>query len=88
MTEIWEDIEGCEGTYKISNLGRLKSFKRLSEKILNPGINSSGYINTILALQPIKNVKIHRLVANAFIENLENKPCINHINGIKHDNIV
>ncbi len=86
IMEIWKDIEDYEGIYQISNLGKLKSFKGSKEMILNPGIKSTGYVATTLCKQSTKYVRIHRLVANAFIPNPENKPCINHKNGIKHDN--
>lgn len=95
--EIWIDIQGYEGLYQISNIGRVKSLERLSkfnnsvglkkEKILKPFKDSKGYYRIKLSKNAIESTKkIHRLVAFAFLDNLENKPEVNHINGIKDDN--
>ena len=87
MKEIWKEIE-ISG-YFISNLGRLKG---RSGKILNTQINHNGY--KIINLHPngksdkSKCVRIHRLVAQAFISNPENKPFVNHIDGNKQNNVV
>lgn len=85
MKEIWKDIEGYEGHYQISNLGRIKSLKRLGndgrrlpEKILKTG-NSHGYRSIVLRKDGKSCIySVHRLVGKAFIPNPENKPCINH----------
>lgn len=87
MIEIWKDIKGYENIYKISNLGRIKSLKKggliLSLK------NASGYINaTLKNNNNISYCKVHRLVAQTFIPNPLNKPCVNHIDGNKHNNCV
>lgn len=84
--EIWKDIGGYEGVYQISNLGRVKSFKFNSEKVL---INktSSNYDMVALCLNGVvKYFTNHRLVAIAFLHNPENKEQVNHKNGIKSDN--
>jgi hypothetical protein len=99
MEEIWKDIEGYEGYYQISNLGRVKSLSRIinsvkttynsKEIILRNGIASNGYEFAILCVNYKKvKISIHRFVAIYFIENPKNKPCVNHINGIKTDNKV
>lgn len=90
MREIWKDIEGYEGLYQISNLGRVKSFKRYSEgKILKARKVTKGYLQvTLLKNGKGKNKKVHRLVAQAFIMNPNNCPQVNHINGNKTDNTV
>jgi len=83
--EIWKDIDGFEGLYRISNLGKVFSVRR--GKNLSNAINSWGYYCVGLSVKGArKNKKIHRLIAEAFICNLYDKPCINHINGIKSDN--
>ena len=91
MEEIWKDIEGYEGLYQISNLGRVKSFPRKGtqtkkEKILKEKRDKKGYCFVSLNNVGAKPYKIHRLVAQAFIPNLENKPQINHIDGDKTNN--
>ena len=88
MREIWKDIEGFESLYKISNLGRFKSFKYKEEKILKKG-DAMGYeIIRLFKNQKIYTLKVHRLVASHFIENQETKPEVNHKNGNKKDNTV
>lgn len=85
--EVWRNVIGYEGIYRVSNLGRIKSVKK--DLILSPKHNHDGY----LRIQLWRNCKaifvsIHRLVAEAFINNPENKPFVNHINGTKCDNTV
>lgn len=100
MEEIWKDIEGYEGNYQVSSLGRVRSLDRhvnhhkggkkiVHGKILNPFINWDGYIRVELSkLCSKKKFFIHRLVADSFIPNPENKPEVNHKNGIKSDNFI
>jgi hypothetical protein len=71
--------------YAISSDGKVWSGKR--SKILVPITESSGYSVIKLGANS-KVIKIHRLVAEAFIPNVGNKPCVNHINGVKSDNRV
>lgn len=95
--EIWKDIVGYESIYMVSNFGRIKSLERFKKShtdamafvpnsILKPAI-TDGYLRVVLQKNgKAKQMTVHRLVATAFIQNMENKPCINHINGIKVDN--
>lgn len=98
MEEIWKDIDRYIGIYQVSNMGRVKSLSRtiirkngvprpISERILKEGITTSGYAQVVLYKGTSHyNESIHRMVATAFIPNPENKPQVNHINGIRTDN--
>lgn len=89
MKEIWKTIPYYSGAYQVSNLGRIKSSKRKTEKILKPLTNSSGYLQVVLSKSgKTKFFLIHRLVARAFLPNPNNLPQINHKNEIKDDNRV
>ena len=80
--EIWKPIKGFEGKYEVSNLGRIKSL--ISHKILKPITQSPGYYNVGLES---KKFLIHRLVAEAFLDNPKNYDCVNHIDGNKKNNL-
>lgn len=90
MKEIWKDIEEYEGLYQVSNLGRVKRLKGKyvsAERMVNPSRHTDGYLQFNLCKNgKRKNHKIHRLVAQAFIPNPENKPEVNHIDEDKTNN--
>ena len=99
MIEIWKDIEGFEGSYQVSNLGRVKSLSRMlantkgvfmsKERILKHGKDKNGYYRVNLHYDnKYTTIPVHRLVALAFIPNPANYPMINHKDENKHNNIV
>lgn len=93
MNEIWKDIKGYEGAYQISNLGSVKSLKHrglIRDKILKPAF-VRGYLCVSLCVNGTKfrkTHKVHRLVAQTFLDNPENKPTVNHKDGDKANNSV
>lgn len=89
MTEEWRDIEGFDGVYQISSLGRVRSFKTGKERFLKGSVYNTGY-KTITLRHNGKDCQklLHRLVAETFIPNPENKPEVNHINCKRDDNRV
>lgn len=96
MKEVWKDIEGYEGLYQVSSFGRVKSFDitdnlgRIRKgRILKGCKNTNGYLLVNLYKNSIGHSKnIHRLVAEAFIPNPDNKPQVNHIDEDKTNNVV
>lgn len=96
--EIWKDIKGYEGLYQVSNYGKIKSLSRHiiringnylidKDKLLKQKKNPKGYVSVSLCKKGvIKYRMIHRLVAEAFIPNPNNYPCVNHKNENKVDN--
>ena len=85
--EEWRDVVGYEGLYQVSDQGRVKSFKWNKERFLKPSMDKDGYLLVTLCTggKP-KTLKVHRLVCEAFHENPDNKPQVNHINEDKTDN--
>lgn len=91
--EEWRDIAGYEGLYQVSNLGRIKSLKAHNkwgierEALLSPSIEKKGYKRFYLNKNGKgKTVKLHRIVAFAFIPNPNDKPCVDHIDGNPSNN--
>lgn len=91
IKEIWKPIKGYERLYQVSTLGRVKSLnynKTKKEKILSPGNNGNGYLFVTLYKNGRKNLFVHRLVAEAFLENPDNLPEVNHKDENKTNNSV
>ena len=99
--EIWLPIKGYEGIYEVSNMGQVRSLERYEwnsvkkmeyqrirkGRILIASLDSEGYKKLTLAKNDINVSRvIHKLVAKEFVPNPENKPQVNHKNGIKSDN--
>lgn len=89
IEEIYKDIEGFEGLYQVSNYGRVKSLHYGKERILRQQVNF-GYCCVYLRNQnkERKNCLVHRLVAQAFIDNPNNYEEVNHIDEDKMNNHV
>ena len=91
MEEVWKDIEGYEGRYQVSNMGRVKSlnYRRSGkERILRPSKNGRGYMQVYLSKEGNHTFYgVHRLVLSAFslVENIENLE-VNHIDENKENN--
>ena len=95
--ELWADIKGCEGYYQITQSGKIRSLPRIRRmsnrntfypmKILKQSISSNGYFIVSIWMNGVKKTfPVHRLIAETFIGNPDNKSQVNHKNGIKADN--
>lgn len=79
------DIKNYEGLYKITEDGKVFSVR--TNKFLYLNLKANGYVHVQLCVNGKEITKrVHRLVAEAFIPNIGNKPMVNHIDGIKHNN--
>ncbi|MFS0556889.1 NUMOD4 domain-containing protein [Brevibacillus sp. 179-C9.3 HS] len=85
--EVWKDVVGYEGIYRVSSFGRVKSLANGSsrkEKILKSHVDRNGYVKLDLSKKgQSKKFYVHRLVAQAFIPNSLNKSQVNHRDGVK-----
>lgn len=87
MNEIFKDVNGYEGLYKVSNTGKVLGVKR--NKILKPNFDKDGYLKLSLFKNcKRKDYRIHRLVADAFLENDNGYVEINHKDEDKTNNLV
>lgn len=102
MKEEWKPIKGYEGIYEVSNLGAIRSVDRLTRsnrykdvrytkqgRLLHPYTNKRGYKRATLIRNNEREKKlVHRIVAETFIPNPDNKQQVNHIDGNKENNSV
>lgn len=92
MEEIRKDVVGYKWFYKVSSLGRvmwlINQQKQYRERILKPWTATGYCYLNLCKYGKQKTAKVHRLVAEAFLPNPQNKRCVNHINWIKTDNRV
>ena len=96
MQEIWKDIKGYEGYYQISSFGRVRSLDRfdgfknnIKGKLIKCFLSKTGYVRVSLSKnQKYKKFQVHRLVAQAFIENKNNFSQVNHIDEKRDNNNV
>lgn len=87
MKEIWKDVEGYEGLYQVSNFGNL--YSSYVKRKLQLSLDKYGYKQVILVKNGVrKRHLLHRMVAQEFIPNHENKPQVNHIDENKTNNTV
>lgn len=101
MQEIWKDVAGYEGLYQVSNMGRVKALaktrygltvttkaRRYPERILKIHVDRAGYCQVQLWRDGVGKMHgLHRLVAQMFIQNPKNLPCVNHKDEIKANNV-
>ena len=89
MKEIWKPIKNFEGIYDVSNLGNVYSYRL--KRNLKLSVDKIGYVRICLQKTNRKDAKryyVHRLVAEAFIQNIKNKQFINHKDENKTNNCI
>ncbi len=99
MEEIWKPVRNYEELYKVSNLGRVYRIgahvKRLNHlmyvpvRMMGSLDNGKGYLRIKLTKEnKSKRIMLHRIIAEAFIPNPQNKRCVNHLDGNKKNNCI
>ena len=88
MNEIWKPIDGTDGMYEVSNLGRVRTWGK-RKMLLTLTKQVSGYLYAMVQINGKQcNKRVHRLVAQHFIPNPKNLPEVNHKDGNKENNHV
>jgi|3_EtaG_2_1085321.scaffolds.fasta_scaffold122988_2 hypothetical protein len=89
MTEEWKDIEGYDGDYQVSSLGRVRSLKFGKSRILKGRTDYDGYLILVLCKNGSRrSLRIGRLVAQAFLPDWDEDLQVDHINGVKTEDHV
>ena len=94
MNEDWRDVVGAEDCYEVSTLGRVRSkdrdySKRRGKDIIAHAGTRTHYPMVNLCVKGVKTTRcVHRLVAEAFLPNPDQKPCIDHIDRNRANNVV
>lgn len=94
MVEVWKPIAGYEGLYEVSNTGRVRKLRFINnrankEKVfdIKPKNNGTGYLKVFLYKGgKARQMLVHRLVADAFLDKQDGKGFVNHKDGNKHNN--
>ncbi len=90
MDEVFKDVLGFEEYFKVSNTGKV--FSKRTNKILKLHLNKQGYVTLSTKIGGRNGtshcLRLHRIIAEVFIPNTENKPEVNHIDGIKNNNSI
>lgn len=89
MKEIWKDIDGWETIFQVSNTGKVRRLYKSGPKELKGTMKTGGYKGVLLKTpEKFKAEYVHRLVAEAFIDNPDNLSCVNHKDENKLNNCV
>lgn len=87
LMEEWRDVKGYEGFYRVSNKGQILSIR--NGIVLKQNLKRNGYLQIEFSVNGVKTTKsVHRVVAESFLDNPGNLPCVNHKDECKTNNDV